>query len=154
MSPGIAAERPAPTSPQVNDSDSLNRRGGAEDLMLPLWHQEVLIMMLGGMERVPSDISNDLNSCNADAMPSDLCYTYFLFFPASTLYIYIIVIDTVMTGVIMHADGAVNGCVDTVLTGWRGHISPTVSVMVACLRMLSSFLSVMPRCPEGVMSRQ
>lgn len=32
-----------------------------------------------------------------------------------------------MIGVIMHADGAVNGCVDTVLTGWRGHISPTVS---------------------------
>lgn len=28
---------------------------------------------------------------------------------------------------IMHADGAVNGCVDMVLTGWRGHISPTVS---------------------------
>lgn len=32
-----------------------------------------------------------------------------------------------MIGVIMHADGAVNGCVDTVLTGWHGHISPTVS---------------------------
>lgn len=47
--------------------------------------------------------------------------------PASTLYIYIIAIDTVMIGVIMHADGAVNGCVDTVLTGCRGHISPTVS---------------------------
>lgn len=27
----------------------------------------------------------------------------------------------------MHADGAVNGYVDTVLTGWRGHISRTVS---------------------------
>lgn len=51
----------------------------------------------------------------------------FLIFPASTLYIYIIVIDIVMIGVIMHADGAVNGCVDTVLTGWHGHISPTVS---------------------------
>lgn len=34
--------------------------------MLPLWHQEVLIMMLGGMERVPSDISNDLNSCSGE----------------------------------------------------------------------------------------
>lgn len=32
-----------------------------------------------------------------------------------------------MIGVIMHADGTVNGCVDTVLTGWRGHISSTVS---------------------------
>lgn len=32
-----------------------------------------------------------------------------------------------MIGVIMHANGAVNGCVDTVLTGWCGHISPTVS---------------------------
>ena len=34
--------------------------------MLPLCHQEVLIMMLGGTERVPSDISNDLNSCNGE----------------------------------------------------------------------------------------
>lgn len=34
--------------------------------MLPLCHQEVLIMMLGGMEHVPSDISNDLNSCNGE----------------------------------------------------------------------------------------
>lgn len=34
--------------------------------MLPLWHQEVLIMMLGGMERVPSDISYDLNSWNGE----------------------------------------------------------------------------------------
>lgn len=32
-----------------------------------------------------------------------------------------------MIGVIMHAGGAVNGCVDTVLTDWRGHISATVS---------------------------
>lgn len=32
-----------------------------------------------------------------------------------------------MIGAIMHANEAVNGCVDTVLTGWRGHISPTVS---------------------------
>lgn len=32
-----------------------------------------------------------------------------------------------MIGAIMHSDGAVNGCVDTVLTGWRGHISRTVS---------------------------
>lgn len=47
--------------------------------------------------------------------------------PASALYICIIIIDTVMIGVIMHADGAAHGCVDTVLTGWRGHISPTVS---------------------------
>lgn len=38
-----------------------------------------------------------------------------------------IAIDTVMIGVIMHADGAVNGCVDTLLTGCRGHISSTVS---------------------------
>lgn len=27
----------------------------------------------------------------------------------------------------MHADGAVNGYADTVLTGWRGHISCAVS---------------------------
>lgn len=32
-----------------------------------------------------------------------------------------------MIGVIMHADVAVNGCVDMVLTGCRGHIFPTVS---------------------------
>lgn len=51
----------------------------------------------------------------------------FFFFPASALYVYVIAVDTVMIGEIMHADGAVNGCVDTVLTGWRGHISPTVS---------------------------
>lgn len=69
MSVGIAAnsaERPAPKSPQVNDSDSATRCGGGEDLMLPLWHQEVLIMMMTGMERVPSDISNDLYSCNGE----------------------------------------------------------------------------------------
>lgn len=36
--------------------------------MLPLWHQEVLIMMLGGKERVPTDISNDLNPCNGVCM--------------------------------------------------------------------------------------
>lgn len=34
--------------------------------MLPLWHQEVLIMMVGGMERVPSDTSNDLNFCSCE----------------------------------------------------------------------------------------
>lgn len=44
-----------------------------------------------------------------------------------SFYIYIIAIDTVMIGVIMHADGAAHGRVDTVLTGWRGHISPAVS---------------------------
>ncbi len=40
--------------------------------MLPLWHQEVLIMMLGGMERVPSDISNDLNSWNGELVHTTL----------------------------------------------------------------------------------
>lgn len=34
--------------------------------MLPLWHREVLIMMPGGTERVPSDTGDDLNSCNAE----------------------------------------------------------------------------------------
>lgn len=58
--------RPVHKSPQVNDRDGLNHWGEGENLMLPLWHQEVLIMMLGGMELVPSDISHDWNSCNGE----------------------------------------------------------------------------------------
>lgn len=68
---------------------------------------------------------NHYSALQVEALP--VVPVLFRFFPASSLYIYIIIIDTVMIGVIMHADGAVNRCVDTVLTGWHGHISPSVS---------------------------
>lgn len=43
--------------------------------MLPLWHQEVLIMMMTGMEHVPSDICNDLKSCNGEQVQIYMTYT-------------------------------------------------------------------------------
>lgn len=44
--------------------------------MLPLWHQEVLIMMPGGMERVPPDISDDLSSCNGEQVHTAYTHTH------------------------------------------------------------------------------
>lgn len=33
--------------------------------MPPLWHQEMLIMMMTGTDGVPSDTGEDLYSCNS-----------------------------------------------------------------------------------------
>lgn len=47
-----------------------------------------------------------------------------------------IIIDIVVICAIMHADGSANGCVDTVLTGWRGHIPPLSQVGAVVMQSL------------------
>lgn len=52
----------------------------------------------------------------------------------------------------MHADGAVNGYVDTVLTGWRGHISHAVSGGISGYALPSFRFDYSDVCLMGVTS--